>query len=83
MAVETSEEIADRFLVALEGTLMPLREFPLSGVSREEFAPGLRVVFHGGYALYYKPFPDAVVVIRVLHGAREARVLAERGGFKL
>ena len=58
---------------------MPLRDF--AGAARDEFAAGLRVVFHGSYALYYTPQPDAVTIIRVLHGARDAAVLAERGGF--
>jgi len=39
-------------------------------------------MFHGAYAIYYTPLPDAVVVVRVLHGARDAAAaLAERGGF--
>jgi toxin ParE1/3/4 len=44
-------------------------------------APGLRVTFRGAYAIYYMPLPDAIVIIRVLHGARDVAALAERGGF--
>jgi toxin ParE1/3/4 len=58
-----------------------LRLFPLAGPQREQFAPGLRVIFHRPYAIYYLPQSDAVVVIRVLHGARDAAALAERGVF--
>jgi toxin ParE1/3/4 len=39
------------------------------------------VTFHGTHAIYYTPLPDAVVIIRVLHGARDAAALARRGGF--
>jgi toxin ParE1/3/4 len=41
----------------------------------------LRVTFHGGYAICYRPLPEAVVIVRVLHGARDAAALAERGRF--
>lgn len=58
-----------------------LRHFPLGGAAREHLAPGLRVTFHAAYALYYRPLPDAVVIVRVLHGARDSVALAERGGF--
>jgi len=47
------------------------------------FAAGLRVTFHGAYALYFVTSATELVVIRVLHGARDARVIAERGGFNL
>ena len=81
MAAEASEEIATRLLAALESSLVSLRDFPFAGAAREEFGVGLRVVFHGSYALYYMPQPDEVVIIRVLHGARDATALALRGGF--
>jgi toxin ParE1/3/4 len=58
-----------------------LRHFPLSGPARDQLAPGLRVTFHSPYAIYYTPVPDAVVIVRVLHGARDVSALAERGGF--
>ena len=63
-----------------------MQYFPLAAPAREQFAPGLRVTFHGPYAIYDKPapdavVPDAVVIVRVLHGARDSAALAERGGF--
>lgn len=73
--------MASRFVEAIETAFEPLRYFPLSGPAREAFSPGLRVTFHGPYAIYYRPLADAVVVIRVLHGARDAAALADRGGF--
>ncbi|CAO3405292.1 hypothetical protein [Azospirillum palustre] len=45
-------------------------------------APGLRVTFHRAYAIYYRPLPDAVVIVRVLHGARDAASIAVRGEFE-
>jgi toxin ParE1/3/4 len=57
-----------------------LRHFPLSGPAREWLAPGLRVTFHQAYAVYYTALPEAVVIVRVLHGARDVAALAARGG---
>lgn len=58
-----------------------MRHFPFAAPARDEFAPGLRVTFHNPYAIYYRPLADAIVIIRVLHGARDAEALARRGGF--
>jgi toxin ParE1/3/4 len=41
----------------------------------------VRVTFHDRYAIYYRPLADAIVIIRVLHGARDAAALADHGGF--
>jgi toxin ParE1/3/4 len=46
-----------------------VRHFPLAAPARDQLAPGLRVTFHRPYAIYYRPLEDAVVIIRVLHGA--------------
>jgi toxin ParE1/3/4 len=73
--------IATRFVAAVEAAFEPLRRLPLSGAPREQFAPGLRVIFHGAYAIYYTPRPEALVIVRVLHGARDITTLSERGGF--
>jgi len=41
----------------------------------------LRVSFSGNYAIYYLNNEREIVVVRVLHGARDAAALAEHGGF--
>jgi len=38
------------------------------------------VTFRSPYAIYYVAQPDAVVIVRVLHGARDITAIAERGG---
>jgi toxin ParE1/3/4 len=68
-------------LVKIEGACARLPEFPLSGSSRERFAAGLRVVFEGNYAIYYLPSETELILVRALHGARDAAATAERGGF--
>ena len=54
---------------------------PLSGPARDHLAPGLRVTFHKSYAVYYMPLPDAVVIVRITHGARDIAAIAGQGGF--
>lgn len=73
--------MATCFVGAVECAFEPLRHFPLSGPAREQLAHGLRVTFHRTYAIYDLPLPDAVVIVRVLHGARDVAALAEHGGF--
>jgi toxin ParE1/3/4 len=58
-----------------------LQDFPLSGSERHQLAPDLRVTFHGGYAVYYLPTESEIVIVRVLHGARDAAAIADTGGF--
>lgn len=82
LAVEASEEIANRFVNAVKAAFEPLRHFPLAGAARDHLAANLRVTFHGKYAIYYLPRPDALVIIRVVSGARDIAALVERGGFK-
>jgi plasmid stabilization system protein ParE len=43
--------------------------------------PGLRVTFHGAYAIYDQPTETEIVIVRVLHGARDAAAIADRSGF--
>ena len=59
----------------------PLLNFPQAGAARDQFAAGLRVTFEATYAVYYTHDEDELVVVRVLHGARDAAALAERGAF--
>jgi len=42
----------------------------------------LRVTFHRAYAIYYQPLHGEIVIIRVLHGARDVMAIAEQGGFR-
>jgi toxin ParE1/3/4 len=54
---------------------------PRLGASRDQLAPGLRVIFHGRYAIYYAPRDEELVIVRVIHGAREITALSGQGGF--
>lgn len=54
----------------------------MAGAAREHFAPGLRATFVGSYAVYYLHNPRELVIVRVLHSARDAAALAEHGAFE-
>lgn len=81
IALESSEAVATRFLGAIEDTFKPLLHSPQIGAKRDMFAPGLRVTFNGAYAIYYTSTAEHLVIVRVLHGARDTAAFAERGGF--
>ena len=66
---------------AINASLDQLVAFPHSGPTREQLFPGLRVRFHGSYAVYYVAAEREIVVLRVLHGARDIDAVAGRGGF--
>lgn len=53
------------------------------GARRPQFGPELRVTFHAPYAIYYLPTASEIIIVRVLHGARDAAAIAEHGGFKV
>ncbi|MDR3425055.1 MAG: type II toxin-antitoxin system RelE/ParE family toxin [Alphaproteobacteria bacterium] len=81
VASEASEATAMRLLSKIENACRMLSEFPYSGTARKQFAEGLRMRIEGNYAIYYTASETELVIVRVLHGARDAAALAERGGF--
>jgi len=82
LAAETSQTVATQFLDQLSAAFEPVRHFPSSGPSREDFAPGLRVTFHAPYAIYYLVHAHELIIVRVVHGARDAAAMAARGEFR-
>ncbi|WP_400770389.1 type II toxin-antitoxin system RelE/ParE family toxin [Methylosinus sporium] len=76
-----SEAAATRLLREIETSCSGLLDFPFAGVSRDRLARGLRATFKGNYVIYYAVTTAEVVVVRVLHGARDAAAIAEHGGF--
>jgi toxin ParE1/3/4 len=58
-------EIARRF--------EPLLSRPEMGPRPDKLRSGIRVYFYRDYAIYYTFSNTEVVIVRVLHGARDAR----------
>ena len=69
--------MATNFVRKLEPALDPLCQHPFSGPARGHLGPGLRVAFHGKYAIYHLARPDEVLVLRVVHGARDIVIRTE------
>ena len=57
------------------GRREPLRYHPELGPRRDQLAPGLRAYFYRDYAIYYRFTDTEVIVIRVVHGSRDAAAL--------
>ncbi len=53
----------------------------MSAPSRDHLADGLRALVHGSYAAYYLFSGNEVIVLRVVHGARDLDALAAGNGF--
>jgi toxin ParE1/3/4 len=52
-----------------------LLEHPELGPRRDHLAVGLRVLIHRDYAVYYKATQAEIIIVRVVHGARDANAL--------
>jgi toxin ParE1/3/4 len=63
------------YVEELRETCRRLADHPRMGRARPELRPGLRSFPHGDYVIFYQPRPDGVTIVRVLHGARDARPL--------
>ena len=59
-------------IASISAATLPLIDFPHTGAARDTLAPGLRVVFRAPYAIYFRMSGELVVIMRVLHGARDA-----------
>lgn len=79
--MEASEATAKRFLEAIEKKFSMLCRSPYIGVTRDMLGTELRVLVHKAYAIYYVPMTTELVIVRVLHSARDALAIAQQGGF--
>jgi toxin ParE1/3/4 len=62
---------ADGLLDDIDAACATLAGSPHSGRLREELAPNIRSLPVGNYVIFYRPEEDGIIVIRVLHGARD------------
>jgi toxin ParE1/3/4 len=52
-------------------------EFPKASPERAELGPGIRMTVHRDYLIFYREAAIGMIVLRVLHGARDYRFLFE------
>lgn len=74
---QQSARAADRFTANVKKKCSILAQFPEMGTLRDELAPTLRSFPVGKYLLFYQPIEDGILVVRVLHGARDIPSLFE------
>lgn len=80
-ATEADETIATRFLDRVAKTIEVVRQSPLMGTTREPLGSDVRVTFQHLYAIYYQVSARELIIVRVLHGSRDAATIVEQGGF--
>lgn len=66
---------ADRLIARIESTSALYAQQPEMGAPADRFKPGLRFFVLGAYVVFYRPSPDGILVIRVLHGSQDLRAL--------
>lgn len=62
---------ASSLLRRLDARLKLLSENTLMGRRRPELAENLRSFPEGNYVIFYQPLEDGIILIRVLHSARD------------
>jgi toxin ParE1/3/4 len=72
---EGSPRTATAFIHRIGEKFEPLRDHPELGPQRDQLAPGLRAHFYRDYVIYYSFTNTEVIVIRVVHGSRDAAAL--------
>jgi toxin ParE1/3/4 len=70
---QDSPNAAIKFLRNLDSKFRMLAENPLMGQNRDDLASALRCFSVGNYVIFFRPISDGIEVVRVLHGARDAK----------
>jgi len=68
---DDSEARADTFIDRIDQKFRTLAQRPAIGRLRDELAADLRSFPVGRYVIYYRPLPNGVEIVRVLHSARD------------
>jgi toxin ParE1/3/4 len=68
---DESEAHADAFIETIDQKFHVLAGRPNIGRLRDELADGLRSIPVGRYVVFYRPIPEGIEIVRVLHGARD------------
>ena len=68
---EDGESRADAFIDLLDQKLRLLARSPNMGRARDELENDLRSFPVGRYVIFYRPIPEGIEIVRVLHGSRD------------
>ena len=64
-------ERADSYIDEINATFQLRATMPLSAVARPELRENLRSYPFDNYVVYYEPIIDGILIVRVLHAARD------------
>src|SRR5690348_5380012 len=70
-----NERAAAKLLRTIDAKINSCARMPGTGKPCDDYRPGLRSVPVGNYLIFYEPTADGIVVVRVLHGARDIQRL--------
>lgn len=70
---EKNPPAADRLVEALQRNIERFASLGMTGVSREEFRPGLRAFFYKNYIIYFRFAETDILVLRIRHGKQKNR----------
>ena len=76
-AADLEEIGAVAFVRETRAHILALDENPGIGAPRPEYGPGVRMLPHGRYLIFYSVSASGVLFERILHGAREIGDLFE------
>jgi toxin ParE1/3/4 len=62
---------ADRFIDSLAEKCAWLASAPEKGEKRPDLGETVRCFSIGSYVIFFRPIPEGIEVVRVLHGARD------------
>jgi len=71
-------QAARRYLDGLGAVFATLREHPLIGAAQDELGEGLPGFAYRSHRVYYRADGDDVLIVRILHHARDAMRALER-----
>jgi plasmid stabilization system protein ParE len=67
---------AERYVAGINTHLEQVARLGHSGSPRDAISPGLRIVAHGNYNIYFRVTRNETIIVRVLHSARDVRRLS-------
>jgi toxin ParE1/3/4 len=75
------EAVAEAYMHGFDEAFGLLRDFPLSALLNPDLGEGIRCLVHRQHRIFYQVGGDAVLIIRIVHYAMDARqALKGRGG---
>ena len=78
--VQFGEQACEAYMRGFDGAFALLRDHPYAGAATTEFGEAYRCLVHQKHRIFYTVENDWVLIVRVLHHARDARTVLGRAG---